>query len=167
MHCNRVSIQRYTVYSPLLGRNRREASQRETTSERDREGRRDRAMTYIWPTGHRVELLIQFALKHSHRFISFRLFYHFRDHFPSRRTCPISSFFQIYLSDWLIRQCLHVVWHCFLRRCPILWKVNYSSVGLWLIRWKVERYRRQNQSKFVRKTMQKERKKEKQEKLTT
>lgn len=35
------------------------------------ERERDRGMTYIWPTGRRVELLIQFALKHSLRFISF------------------------------------------------------------------------------------------------
>lgn len=34
-------------------------------------------MTYIWPTGRRVELLIQFALKHSLRFISFQLFCYF------------------------------------------------------------------------------------------
>lgn len=69
----------------------------------NREGKRDHGMTYIWPTGRRVELLIQFALKHSLRFISFRpsprpssLLLPFRDYRSSPRSPfhPCSSSFR-------------------------------------------------------------------------
>lgn len=64
--CNNIP---YTFHSwnGERGEERRwEGEQREREREKG-----DRGMTYIWPTGRRVELLIQFALKHSLRFISF------------------------------------------------------------------------------------------------
>ena len=118
-------------------------------------------MTYIWPTGHRVELLIQFALKHSRRFISFRLFYHFRDHFPSRPLLPTLSSF----SDLLIELVDPTM---FARRVTLfpstLPDTSESELLVGPIRWKVERYRKQNQPKFVHKRCKEKKKKRK---LTT
>ena len=80
--------------------------------ERERE-KGDRGMTYIWPTGRRVELLIQFALKHSLRFISFPdYFHHFAITFllpPSRHSSihPL-RFRRVYLSRSLVSTMLRL-----------------------------------------------------------
>lgn len=73
--------------------------QTETVSKRDRgRGKRDHGMTYIWPTGRRVELSIQFALKHSLlRFISFQLLLPFRD-YPS-----YLLFFFFFFNEFILR----------------------------------------------------------------
>lgn len=69
-----------------------ERASRERGGERKREREKgDRGMTYIWPTGRRVELLIQFALKHSLRFISFPTLPPFRDYLSSPLATPPST----------------------------------------------------------------------------
>lgn len=65
-------------------------------------------MTYIWPTGRRVELLIQFALKHSLRFISFPTLPPFRDYLSSPLATPPSIpfvFVEFIYREALFRQC--------------------------------------------------------------
>lgn len=88
---------------------RREGEQRERGGERKREREKgDHGMTYIWPTGRRVELLIQFALKHSLRFISFPTLPPFRDYLSSPLATPPSTpfvFVEFIYREALFRQC--------------------------------------------------------------
>lgn len=106
--CNNIP---YTFHSwnGERGEERRwEGEQREREREKG-----DRGMTYIWPTGRRVELLIQFALKHSLRFISFPdYFHHFAITFllpPSRHSSihPL-RFRRVYLSRSLVSTILRL-----------------------------------------------------------
>lgn len=81
-------------------------------------------MTYIWPTGRRVELLIQFALKHSLRFISFQLFCYFAITVLFA-TLPLSLSLSLILSSFssslfikrLVAAMLYVVYFLRHRRC--------------------------------------------------
>lgn len=87
---------------------RREGEQRERGERKREREKGDRGMTYIWPTGRRVELLIQFALKHSLRFISFPTLPPFRDYLSSPLATPPSTpfvFVEFIYREALFRQC--------------------------------------------------------------
>lgn len=105
--CNNIP---YTFHSWNGARRRKTTRGRaERGGERKREREKgDHGMTYIWPTGRRVELLIQFALKHSLRFISFPTLPPFRDYLSSPLATPPSTpfvFVEFIYREALFRQC--------------------------------------------------------------